>query len=173
MKLWLVGMMGSGKSEVGRLTSSRLGIDFVDTDLAIAEDQGRTVRQIWEQDGEEHFRVLESNVIARIASEGGSRIVATGGGAVMQSANRDAMRSSGRVVWLQATSPVLATRLTEDEGRPLLKGSEALEDQISRLLEIRTPTYQDLADAVVDAEIGDSVTVAKMVEKLWNRFQSD
>lgn len=171
MNLWLVGMMGSGKSEVGRLVATQLGMNFVDTDTAISESQGRTVRQIWTDDGEERFRDLESNMILQIAAAAGPQVIATGGGAVMRSANRDAMRTSGRVVWLQAPADVLTSRLREDEGRPLLNGAMDLKDQISRLLATRESTYDDLADARVDAGSGDSVTVAAMVEESWNRFQ--
>lgn len=171
MNLWLVGMMGSGKSEVGRLVATQLGMNFVDTDTAISESQGRTVRQIWTDDGEERFRDLESNMILQIAAAAGPQVIATGGGAIMRSANRDAMRTSGRVVWLQAPADVLTSRLREDEGRPLLNGAMDLKDQISRLLATRESTYDELADARVDAGSGDSVTVAAMVEESWNRFQ--
>lgn len=171
MNLWLVGMMGAGKSEVGRLVSNQLALGFIDSDIEIAESQGQAVAQIWAQYGEEHFRNLESELIARIADSGGSLVIATGGGAVLRLENRAAMRVSGKVIWLKAAPSVLAARLAEAGDRPLLSGAIVLEDRISDLVGQRTTIYEELADAVVDAGSADLVTVAGLVEKLWNRFQ--
>jgi shikimate kinase len=171
MKLWLVGMMGVGKSEVGQLVANRLNLGFVDSDATISEREGRTIPEIWAGNGEERFRDLEAEVIAQVAGSERSQVIATGGGSVLRRTNRAAMQASGRVVWLTAPPSVLASRLADSLDRPLLTGAGTLEERINELLEQRWSVYENLADGVVDATSADSVTVAHLVEQLWNHFQ--
>jgi shikimate kinase len=101
MNLVLVGLMGSGKSTVGRQLAERLGRSFIDTDAVVADRAGRTIAEIFQTDGEAAFRHMESQIIAEVTSAGGA-VIATGGGAVLSAENRALMRQDSLVVWLQA-----------------------------------------------------------------------
>jgi len=164
--LWLIGMMGSGKSSVGRVLAARAGKPFVDTDVLIEEAAGLAVVEVFEEEGEEAFRLRESEAIRSAASiaEG---VVATGGGAVLINDNIGVMRSSGPVVWLQADPDTLATRIGHAPGRPLLTDVNVA-DRLSVILENRRGAYERAADHIVAT--GDSTVeeVAVLVEKLWN-----
>ena len=98
--LWLIGMMGSGKTTVGELIAGETGLTFMDTDSLIETEQGRSIGSIWEAEGQESFRDLESEQINGIATAGQDCVVATGGGAVLRLENIAAMRRCGTVVWL-------------------------------------------------------------------------
>ena len=104
--LWLVGMMGAGKSVVGRRSADRIGVDFVDVDSEITSRLGCSIAQLWEERGEQAFRDIEAAEVSRIAARGRPAIVAAGGGAVLAEGNVAAMRASGMVVWLDAPASV-------------------------------------------------------------------
>src|SRR5690606_30679459 len=118
LMLWLIGMMGSGKSTVGTHVAEKLGWDFVDTDLLIASVTESSIPDLWRQRGEGQFRRLESQMIASAAA-GDPVVVATGGGAVLEPDNIAVMRDSGLVIWLAASPRVLAARIGRDSNRPL------------------------------------------------------
>lgn len=162
--LWLVGMMGSGKSEVGPLIAERLGLGFTDTDAAIEAAHGRSVARLWEELGEAGFRELEAAEISRLAAPGG-RVIATGGGAVLRPANSDAMRRSGPVVWLDAPAEALVERLGSGEGRPLLREGPA---RLAAILEDRRGAYARAAHHRVDTKGMTPSQVAALVVGLWN-----
>jgi shikimate kinase len=138
----LVGMMGAGKSSVGRRLSSRLGIPFVDADSEIEAAAGMTIPEIFETHGEPYFRAGEARVIARLL-DGGPQVLATGGGAVMNQQTRDLIRIKGISVWLKADLEVLLRRTKRRNDRPL---SEKIKD----LLPLREPVYAQ-ADIVVQS----------------------
>nr|MBA3303085.1 bifunctional shikimate kinase/3-dehydroquinate synthase [Acidimicrobiia bacterium] len=120
--LVLVGMMGSGKTSVGELVAERLGRKLVDSDAVIEARTGRTVREIFEADGEAAFRTLESEALAEALASPQPAVVAAAGGVVLDEANRELLRSGGgrRVVWLDADPSVLAARVEKGDHRPLL-----------------------------------------------------
>jgi shikimate kinase len=146
--VWLIGMMGSGKSTVGRLVAETLERPFYDTDAAVEEAAGASIMEIFERFGEENFRDRERSAIAGIVGEP-SGIVATGGGAVLDPANVEAMRSTGTVVLLTANPEVLVERLAEDGERPLVL--DGIETAIRSIARARNDLYLATADAVVDA----------------------
>jgi Shikimate kinase len=141
--LWLVGMMGSGKSTIGRRVASRVGADFVDTDELVAAVTDSSIAELWSEEGEEEFRRLESQMLASAASDDGV-VVATGGGVVLDDDNIDLMRRSGRVVWLKAAPEVLAARLGRDSTRPLLAEAEDPVAVLRDLLAKREERYERL-----------------------------
>lgn len=159
--LWLVGVMGTGKTTAGRLTAASLGLPFRDTDELIEAEAGATVAGIWREEGEAGFRSREKAVVARLSGEVG--IVATGGGVVLDPANREAM--TGTVVWLTATPETVADRV-EAQGRPLLDGGSVTE-KIAALLHERAHLYESVATHVVATDGRDVNTVAHLIARLW------
>jgi len=127
MNLVLVGLMGSGKSTVGRELARRLGRSFIDTDYMVEERSGRTIAEIFRTDGEAAFRHMESQMIAEATGAGGA-VIATGGGSVLLAENRDLMRQDGLVIWLEAPTEELLRRATSDglTTRPLLGDADPM-----------------------------------------------
>lgn len=164
--LWLVGMMGSGKSTIGSRVAAGLGLDFVDTDDLVAAVTESTISDLWSAGGEESFRRLERQMITSAAG-GKPVVVATGGGVVLDEENIAVMRRSGLVVWLRASPEVLARRIGRDSTRPLLADSDDPVQTLRTLLVDREARYAEAAHAVV---VTDHVPVPQIVEKvlaLW------
>jgi shikimate kinase len=138
----LVGMMGSGKSSVGRRLAARLGISFVDADTEIEAAAGMTIPEIFAQHGESYFRAGEARVIARLLDQG-PQVMATGGGAVMDASTRALIRTKGVSIWLKAEVDVLLKRTKRRNDRPLV-------DKIKDLLPMREPLYAE-ADIIIQS----------------------
>ena len=159
----LVGLMGSGKTSIGRRLAQRLGLDFVDSDAEIERAAGMTIPEIFSRYGEAYFRDGERRVMARLL-ESGPRVIATGGGAFMNEETRARIGQSGVSVWLKADLDVLWRRVRKRTHRPLLQNG-APEATLSRLMEERYPVYAgaDMTirsregphDAVVDEAIAE------------------
>jgi shikimate kinase len=165
--LWLIGMMGSGKTAVGALIAREIGLPFVDTDECIAAERGQTITTLWDGAGEGGFRDVEAEQIARLVGSGGDCVVATGGGAVLRPANVEAMRSNGLVVWLTAGAETLAARLSNDLTRPLLAGG-SVRGRLAELLIDRRVVYAGAAHDTVDTTAKNPEDVAWEVIRLWN-----
>lgn len=146
----LVGMMGAGKSTVGRRLASRLGRPFVDADDELVRRTGRTVREWFAEEGEEGFRRAEAALLADLLSAPGPAVIAAGGGVVVRPENREALARDARVVYLRAGGPFLVSRLNRKPHRPLL--DDEPEAAIARLLADRSALYEEAADLVVDVE---------------------
>jgi shikimate kinase len=138
----LVGMMGAGKSSIGRRLAARLGISFVDADNEIEAAAGMTIPEIFARHGEPYFRAGEARVIARLL-DGGPQVLATGGGAVMDARTRDLIAAKGISVWLKADVEVLLRRIKRRGERPLA-------GHLANLLPLREPYYA-LADITVQS----------------------
>ena len=152
--LWLIGMMGSGKSTVGRRIAATTARDFVDVDSMVEERAGRSIAGVFEEQGEAALREIEAAEIRRLSGESApdatGRVIATGGGAVLDPDSVEVMRRSGVVAWLDAPAGTLAERIRGD-ARPLLAGG----DVASRLAEIladRRSLYQQAAHYRIDAD---------------------
>ncbi|MFC0284665.1 shikimate kinase [Camelimonas abortus] len=146
--LVLVGLMGSGKSTVGRRLAARLELPFVDSDAEIEKAAGKTIPEIFATHGEAFFRDGERRVIARLLAEGG-QVLATGGGAFMDPGTRALVRARGVSVWLKADLDVLMKRVRKRGGRPLLQAPDP-EAVMRRLMEERYPVYAT-ADITVES----------------------
>ena len=146
--LWLIGMMGAGKSTVGRQAAELRGVEHIDIDQRIAARAGRSISQIFAE-GEHVFRAMEAAEIGRVASLE-DVVVSTGGGVVLDPGNVEAMRRTGAVVLLEASVEALVGRVS-GRPRPLLDGHDP-EQRLRELLEIRAPIYDAAAHFVVDAE---------------------
>lgn len=162
----LVGLMGSGKSILGKLVASRLSLKLVDLDDYIVAQAGKTIPEIFKDEGEEAFRALESRLLAEVLAQGDEQIIATGGGAVLSAENRALMKQAGHVIWLDASPIVLAERIAGDTNRPLLDDVDPLFKMIS-LATQRNPLYAEVADLRVDTEkLSDEEAVAKIINFL-------
>ena len=138
----LTGMMGAGKSSIGRRLAARLGLAFVDADTAIEEAAGMTIPEIFEKHGEPYFRAGEARVIARLLDQG-PQVLATGGGAIMDAQTRALIRQKGISIWLKADLDVLLKRTKRRSDRPLA-------ERIKELLPQREPFYAE-ADITVQS----------------------
>ena len=147
--IYLVGMMGSGKTTVGRLLAERLALPFLDSDAQVVANTGMTVPEIFEQHGEPAFRAEESKAL-REAAEGPRAVVAVAGGAVLDPENRKLLRSTGTVVWLRADLATVTKRVGRGTGRPLLADDPAA--VLAALYPERRPLYEELADIAVDVD---------------------
>jgi shikimate kinase len=164
--LWLVGMMGSGKTTVGRAVACRLGITYIDLDEEIVAATGTTIPEMFAGAGEESFRDAEAAAVEAVA--GRAAVVATGGGAVLRARSRRIMRGNGLVVWLDAAATELAARLGAGEGRPLLADGEPA-SRVADLLAEREPAYRAAAHHRVDTTGRGAGDVAGEVIALWTR----
>ena len=161
----LVGMMGVGKSSIGRRLAARLGVPFVDADGEIEKAAGMSITDIFARHGEPDFRSGEARVIARLL-EGGPQVLATGGGAFMNEGTRAAIKAKGVSIWLSAAYEVLLRRISKRKNeRPMLQ-TENPDETLRHLLEVREPTYA-LADLTVQSREGPhEAIVAEIVTVL-------
>ena len=164
----LVGIMGVGKSTIGKRLSQYLDIPFVDADKEIEKAAGMSVEDIFDQFGEEAFRSGEKKVIKRLMEEG-QKILATGGGAFMNEEIRQDIAESGVSVWLNADLDILMKRVQRRANRPLLK-TEDPEATMKALLEVRNPVY-GLADVHVESRtVSRDVIAAEVVDLLAEKL---
>ncbi len=177
--LALVGYRGTGKSSVGRLLAKDLGRAFVDADVALETRMRRTIRSIFETEGEPAFRDWEADMLAELTAIPAGKVLATGGGAVIRKANREVLRQFGHVVWLRARPETLAGRLRYDESRPALTRAGTL-DEIADVLTVREPLYREVADSVIDTDnqdlgqVADQITLSLMrLAHSWQRAGRD
>ena len=159
-RLVLVGMMGSGKTTVGRQLAARLGWAFCDSDAMVESSTGSTVAELFAARGEDGFRAEESRVLAEALTGAGPVVVSAAGGAVLAPENR-ALLTSHTVVWLRADPATLAARVGDGEGRPLLEADPA--GTLVGLDAVRRPLYEEVADVVVDVDALDPATVVDRV----------
>src|SRR5437868_1380196 len=152
-------MMGAGKSAVGRRLARRLDWELLDSDRQVEDMTGRTVPQIWREDGEEAFRRLESQVLADALASTTPKVIAAAGGVVLDEGNRRLLTLHRPVVWLRAPVATLITRVRRGDGRPLLADDPA--GAMTRLEAERRPFYEQVADLTVDVDndhTADNVT---------------
>ena len=158
--LVLVGLMGVGKSTVARVVADRLGRRVFDSDAVIEARTGRTVREIFANDGEPAFRTLETEVLLEALHEPEPVVIAGAGGVVLSATNREALKESGaRVVWLCADPATLVERVKSGGHRPLLDADPA--GTLQRMFDEREALYREVADAIV---LVDNRSVSDVVE---------
>jgi len=162
--IFLVGPMGSGKSTVGRALAKLLGCEFVDTDRWIERRAGRPIHEIFSRSGEAAFRKLERAAVAK-AARGRGRVVAVGGGAVIDPANRRAMSERGAVVYLEVSAETALRRACAEglEKRPLLSAEPKPLAAMKRLLAERAPLYRRCADFKLRAGTERPDSIAKRI----------
>jgi shikimate kinase len=149
----LVGLMGSGKTTVGRRLAVQLGLPFVDADEALEAFSGSTVAELFEARGEDGFREVEAEVLARLLEDPERMVLAAGGGVVLREDNRARLgKDDVTVVWLDADPAFLASRIEKKAHRPLLAGDDSPREVLTRLHGERADLYREVADVVVPVE---------------------
>jgi shikimate kinase len=158
----LVGLMGSGKSTVGRILAARLHRPFLDSDEMVEARTGRTVREIFETDGEAAYRTLETEALLEALDSPEPAIIAAAGGVVLSAVNREALRRrAGKVVWLRATPGLLVDRALRQDHRPLLERDPA--GTMAQMAADRTDLYAEVADEIIDI---DRLTPAQVANRV-------
>jgi shikimate kinase len=160
----LIGLMGAGKSSIGKRLAARMEIPFSDADQEIERAAGKPITDIFAEDGEEYFRSGERRVIARLL-DGGAKVLATGGGAFMNKETRDRIAAKGVSVWLKAELDLLMQRVSRRDNRPLLKDDNP-RNVMEKLITERYPVYA-LADITIDSrDVVHEVIVDEIVAAL-------
>jgi len=167
----LVGMMGSGKSSIGRRLAARLGVPFVDADAEIeARAGGMTIAEIFERHGEPYFRAGEARVIANLL-EHGPQVLATGGGAFMNRDTRAAIHLKGVSIWLKAELDVLMKRIKRRGDRPLLKTGDPAAT-LTALIAERYPVYAEADLTVLSRDVPHEAIVEEIIAALRDRLMA-
>lgn len=165
--LVLVGLMGAGKSSIGRLVAQQLGIPFVDTDAEIERVSRMTITDLFAKYGENEFRALEARVIRRLL-RGGPKVVSTGGGAFINEVTRNHIKNAGLSLWLRADLDVLWERVNKRDHRPLLK-TENPKATLENLMIKRYPIYAE-ADLVIESrDVGKDIIVTEVLAAVAGR----
>src|SRR5437762_291342 len=167
----LVGMMGAGKSTIGRRLAARLHLPFLDADAEIEAAAGMTIPEIFEVHGEPHFRDGEARVIARLL-ESGPAVLATGGGAFMREETRNRIRDKAVSIWLKADVDIIMKRVKRRAGRPLLETEDPVAT-VSRLLEQREPVYQGADLTIWSRDVPHERIVDECIDALHARLRAN
>ncbi|HEY3859870.1 MAG TPA: shikimate kinase AroK [Gammaproteobacteria bacterium] len=160
-RLFLIGPMGAGKTAIGRELARQLKLEFVDADQEIERRTGADIALIFEKEGEAGFRKREREIIAELTQREGL-VLATGGGAVLDPANREALKSRGLVIYLKASVDAQAARTAQNRNRPLLE-TEDRQARLQQLFEVRAPLYEDLAELTVDTDSGQVKQISQRI----------
>ncbi|MCK4564807.1 MAG: shikimate kinase [Verrucomicrobia bacterium] len=160
----LVGFMGTGKTTVGRLLSEQTGMPLVDMDALIEERAGKTINEIFAEDGEPHFRKLEREMVQELASQN-SQVISTGGGIVLNPDNIADFEKTGLVVCLLADAETVLDRVRHDSTRPLLVGDK--ETRITELLETRKPLYEAITHSIDTSGRPSPIPTAQEIIRLY------
>jgi shikimate kinase len=167
----LVGMMGAGKSTIGRRLSARLRLPFLDADIEIEAAAGMSIPDIFETRGEADFRDGEARVIARLL-DGGPCVLATGGGAFMREETRNRIRDKAVSIWLKADVDIIMRRVRRRSDRPLLKTADPAAT-VGRLIEQRDPVYQHADLTIWSRDVPHEKIVDECLEALHIRLRGD
>ena len=164
----LVGMMGAGKSTIGRRLAARLNLPFVDADAEIETAAGMTIPEIFELHGEPHFRDGEARVIARLL-DSGPAVLATGGGSFMREETRRRIAEKAISVWLKADPDIIMRRVKRRADRPLLQTADPIAT-VTRLLKEREPVYQHADITIASRDVPHDKIVEECLDALQARF---
>ena len=163
----LVGLMGSGKSSVGRMLAEELGLNFMDSDVVVVEQAGMSIPEIFEQKGEPYFRTLEREVIEQLAQDKAAGVIGTGGGAFMNEQTRNLILNDTISVFLHADLENLTKRVGTGEGRPLFK-DKAPRDVLADLITQRYPIYREARIVVNTQDESVQETMNRVLQALYN-----
>ena len=159
----LVGLMGAGKSTIGRNLARQLGKEFYDSDRVIEQRTGVDIATIFEIEGEQGFRDREEQVISDLCRMD-NIVLATGGGSILREVNRNNMKKYGHVIYLCTTAEMLYSRIRYDKSRPLMQTKSPL-DTLKKLLKDREPFYMEVADTVITTGKQKATSIVKRVEE--------
>ncbi|GMQ57763.1 shikimate kinase [Vallitalea sediminicola] len=160
----LVGFMGSGKSVVGEKLSKILNRNFIDTDTEIEKEEERSIKDIFNDDGEEYFRNLESRYLETLVDKS-NHIISTGGGIVLKESNREMLKKIGKVIFLHADVEHILNNVENDDTRPLLQTEDYVKT-ISEMLESREDKYLSTADIIIQTSGKEVESIAEEIISL-------
>jgi shikimate kinase len=175
-RLFLIGMMGVGKTTIGRIVAAKVGWAFLDSDVQLFVETGRTAPEILADGGDEVLRELEGRVLTEAIVAHPSSVIAVAGGVVLSEINRALLVENGAVVWLRASVATMTTRVGAGEGRPRLGANP--EEAIRELYEQRRPMYELIADVVIDVDdiapdvVSNRVLVATGLEDRVTKYEN-
>lgn len=164
----LVGMMGAGKTAIGRRLAHKLDLEFRDADHEIEAAAGKSISDIFEEHGEAYFRDGERRVIRRLLGYG-SQVLATGGGAIMDEKTRAGIVESAISIWLNADIDVLIKRVSKRGHRPLLKGTDVGE-KLRQLMDVRGPIYEQSNIVIKSRDVPHDVIIGELIDDLANFY---
>lgn len=162
----LIGFMGSGKTTIGRALEKKTHITLVDTDELIEKAEGYKISEIFANKGEEYFRKCESEVLKKLISEYGTKIISTGGGIVVKAENISLLKQLGKVFYLRIKPETVVKRLEGDRTRPLLAGEDKL-IKAGRLMAGRRELYEKASDKIIDV---DELLEEEILEEVLKEF---
>ena len=160
----LIGLMGSGKSVIGRMLSDKIGVPLSDTDRIIEKEVGKKVYQIFDDCGERYFRQVEEEVVGRVLSNY-PHIISTGGGSILSSKTRKAIKSKSFSIWVQCDVNIISNRIIDQEKRPLLKSKKIVDTLIQKNKE-RIKFYRQADSHIVNENSNIEITVETIVGEL-------
>ncbi len=166
--IFLIGLMGVGKSTIGKRLAKKLQKTFVDSDKEVEKRTGASIELIFDIEGEEGFRKRESDIIDELTSRD-DIVLATGGGAVLLPENRERLSTRGRVVYLKAPVEVLARRMADDRKRPLLQSNDP-QQKLQALQDEREPFYLEIADVII---MTDDLPLKHVVNRVLERLEQN
>ncbi|MBI4387526.1 MAG: shikimate kinase [Candidatus Omnitrophica bacterium] len=164
--VFLIGMMGSGKTTTAEALAKICGLKAVDLDGVIEDEAGTSINEIFAKDGEPAFRELEKKVLEKTAASAHSMVVGTGGGIILARDNVEHMRKNGVVIYLKTSFDVLWNRIKNSKNRPLLKAADP-QGRFRSIFEVRAPLYEQAADHVV---LTDHKTPREVAVEIYEKF---
>ena len=160
----LIGLMGSGKSAIGKMLSEKMGVPLSDTDKIIEKEVGKTIDEIFNDAGEKYFRQVEEKILGRVLDET-AHIISTGGGSILSSRTRKAIKSKSFSIWVQCDVNIISNRIHDQEKRPLLKNKNIVDTLIKKNKE-RIKFYSQADSHIVNENSNVEMTVEAIVEEL-------
>ena len=163
----LTGLMGSGKSAIGKVLSERMGVPLSDTDRIIEKEVGKTINEIFNDSGEKYFRQVEEKVVGRVLDKT-AHIISTGGGSILSPKTRNAIKSKSFSIWVQCNVDIISNRIHDQEKRPLLKNKNILDTLVKKNKE-RIKFYRQADSHIVNENSNIQMTVEAIVKELLLR----
>ena len=160
----LTGLMGSGKSAIGKVLSEKMGVPLSDTDKIIEKEVGKTINEIFNDSGENYFRQVEEKVVGRVLDKT-AHIISTGGGSILSPKTRNAIKSKSFSIWVQCNVNIITNRIQDQEKRPLLKNKNILDTLVKKNKE-RIKFYRQADSHIVNENSNIEMTVEAIVEEL-------
>ena len=159
-----MGLMGSGKSAIGKVLSEKMGIPFSDTDKIIEKEVGKTINEIFNDSGEKYFRQIEEIVVGRVLDKT-AHIISTGGGSILSPKTRNAIKSKSFSIWVQCNVDIISKRIHDQKKRPLLKNKNILDTLVKKKRE-RIKFYRQADSHIVNENSNIEMTVEAIVKEL-------
>lgn len=163
----LIGFMGCGKTTVGKALADRMEYEFYDTDEMIEKKENMKIPEIFEKNGEEYFRKVETGLLEKLAASMEKAVISSGGGLPLRKENRKILKNTGLVVYLNADKETTYNRVKNDKNRPLL-AVEDVKGRIEELINIRRPLYEEAAHVSIET---DNQTVEGIIEKIMEKYR--